>query len=215
MARTATTAKAAVRRRLTVAQRRQELLDLGLEAFGQQGYDDVSVEDIAARAGISTGLLYHYFPSKKAYFLAVLQAAIAQIYQATTPVTDVPREAALTDAVAAYLRHAEAHPQGFLTAHRSAMSSDPDVQQLVRRARERQLERILADVAPSEPAADPVRLAAVGWIAMVYEVTATWLATRVPDADAVAEMLVAALSAATATGVNDVARHHEGAPGRI
>jgi len=46
-------------------QRRAQLLGLARRAFSDRAYDDVSVDDLARVAGISKGLLYHYFPTKR------------------------------------------------------------------------------------------------------------------------------------------------------
>ncbi len=52
--------------------RRAELLDAALTAFANKGFDRASVKDIAAEAGVTPGLLYHYFPGKQALLMAVL-----------------------------------------------------------------------------------------------------------------------------------------------
>jgi AcrR family transcriptional regulator len=77
--------KAAVPRRvrLTVDDRRAQLIALGLDAFARAPYEAVSVEDIAAQAGISRGLLFHYFPSKRDFYIAVVQVMAAQMLEAT------------------------------------------------------------------------------------------------------------------------------------
>jgi AcrR family transcriptional regulator len=187
------------RRRLTVQERRDELLQLGLEVFGRQSYEEVSVEDVAARAGISTGLLYHYFPSKKDYFLEVLRLAVSQIYRATTPASSAAPEATLLAAIEGYLAHAADHPMGFLTTHRSALTPDPDVQRIISQARQRQLRRILALIDIDDESAGLVQLAVLGWMAMVYEVTATWVTTRTANRESIANILTAALLAAVRT----------------
>ncbi len=67
------------RARLSLDERRQQLLDLGLELFSQRPFEDISVEDIADAAGISRGLLYHYFPSKRDFYVAVVRVAAAEL----------------------------------------------------------------------------------------------------------------------------------------
>ena len=59
--------------RLDVDERRRRLLELGAELFTRHTYADLSMAAIAREAGISKALLYHYFPSKQAYFAATLQ----------------------------------------------------------------------------------------------------------------------------------------------
>lgn len=44
---------------------RQELLDKSFLLFTRKGYNNISMKEIAAEIGVSTGTLYHYFPSKE------------------------------------------------------------------------------------------------------------------------------------------------------
>ena len=53
--------------------RREQLLASGAELLGRRPYDEVSIEEIAAAAGVSKGLLYHYFPTKQDFLLAALE----------------------------------------------------------------------------------------------------------------------------------------------
>ena len=65
--------------RLDVDERRRQLLELGAELFARHAYDELSMAQIAREAGISKALLYHYFPSKQAYFAATLEQAAAEL----------------------------------------------------------------------------------------------------------------------------------------
>ncbi|MHC5756147.1 MAG: TetR/AcrR family transcriptional regulator [Nostoc sp.] len=51
--------------------RREHLVDTALALFSEQGYDATSIKQIAIRAGVAVGLLYHYFPSKSEVMRAV------------------------------------------------------------------------------------------------------------------------------------------------
>ena len=62
------------RRRLEPQQRREQLLDVGAAMFAEKPYEDVFVEDIAARAGVSRASLYHYFPSKRDLYVTIFNA---------------------------------------------------------------------------------------------------------------------------------------------
>ena len=61
-------------RRMDVDERRQQLLERGAELFTSHPYDELSMNKIAAEVGISKALLYHYFPSKQAFFEETLGA---------------------------------------------------------------------------------------------------------------------------------------------
>jgi AcrR family transcriptional regulator len=53
--------------------RRRELLDHAQALFFERGYDDTSVNDVIARAGISKGAFYHHFPSKESLLEALAE----------------------------------------------------------------------------------------------------------------------------------------------
>ena len=55
----------APRRRLSAADRRQAILDSALEVFSERGFHDASLDDVAARDGISKALIYEHFASKR------------------------------------------------------------------------------------------------------------------------------------------------------
>ena len=67
------------RARFSVDERRAQLLELGLRLFGDRSYDDVSIDDIAREAGVSKGLLYHYFGSKRVFYAACVEHAAASL----------------------------------------------------------------------------------------------------------------------------------------
>ena len=76
--------------RLKVDDRRRQLLELGAGLFARHAYDELSMAAIAREAGISKGLLYHYFPSKSDYFQATVAAAAEELGALTEPDPDLP-----------------------------------------------------------------------------------------------------------------------------
>ena len=62
---------------------KQRILDKALELFSTQGYDSVSVGEIAKAVGIKAPSLYNHFPSKQAIFDAIMEFTAAQ-YEADT-----------------------------------------------------------------------------------------------------------------------------------
>jgi AcrR family transcriptional regulator len=59
-------------RRRQAERRREQLLDAALELFAERGVDGTSVKALAQAAGVTPGLLYHYFESKEALVVALL-----------------------------------------------------------------------------------------------------------------------------------------------
>ncbi len=67
---------------------KQKILDKALELFSAQGYDAVSVGEIAKAVGIKAPSLYNHFPSKRAIFDAIVESTAAQ-YEADTDKIDI------------------------------------------------------------------------------------------------------------------------------
>ncbi len=59
--------------RLDPGQRSEEILDAANALFAERGYDEVSVEDIAHAAGVTRGLVHHYFGGRKDVYIALLE----------------------------------------------------------------------------------------------------------------------------------------------
>lgn len=57
-------------------ERRRQLLDAAGSVFARNGYAGTRIEAIAAAAGTSKGLLYHYFGGKEAIFVALAERAV-------------------------------------------------------------------------------------------------------------------------------------------
>jgi AcrR family transcriptional regulator len=77
--------KSQPRVRLEVDARRAQLLEIGRELFTTRSYDELSVDEIAQAAGISKGLLYHYFPGKRVFYIESLREAAEELLRQTMP----------------------------------------------------------------------------------------------------------------------------------
>jgi AcrR family transcriptional regulator len=181
--------------------RRNELLALGAEVFGQRPYDEVRIDEIAERAGVSRALMYHYFPDKRAFFAAVVRAEGERLFEAT----NTPPESGqslfdqLRAGVLAYLRYDEEHPHGAWTAYVGMGRSDPVLRGIEDVDNDRQAERILGrinaavgDRLDSKVERD-LRITVYGWLAFTFEMCRQRLIDPSLDADRVADACAHAL----------------------
>jgi AcrR family transcriptional regulator len=76
---------------------RQRLVEAAAEAIGEKGFHAVTLDQIAARAGLTKGAVYDNFPSKEALFLAVVNAR-----RNFMPMPELPKSAPLQDRIRAY-----------------------------------------------------------------------------------------------------------------
>ena len=184
------------RRRLSVDERRAELLRIGMRLFSTRAYEEIWVEEIAELAGISRGLLYHYFPTKRDFYVAVSRAAAAEAGEVTAPDPSLPPSERLRAGIDAFVRYAEEHSQGFLTAYRGSLSGDSEVRAIVEEGRQRQSARILETVARDAEPPPLLRLAVHGWIAFAQNIIARWLQEPEATREAVCQLLRGTLSGA-------------------
>ena len=75
---------------------RQRILEKALELFSENGYDAVSVGEIAAAVGVKAPSLYNHFPGKRAIFDAIVEETAAQ-YERYTDGLDVHVQDAAKD----------------------------------------------------------------------------------------------------------------------
>lgn len=186
------------RARLQVDERRTQLLELGLRLFGERSYDELSVDDIARAAGISKGLLYHYFPSKRHFYVETVRRAAQQLLDRTDP-TDLDEPEALLAGVEAYLSFVEEHATAYAALMRSGVGYDAEVAGVVEGTRVRFVERISARLGVADPA-PALRVALRGWLGFVEAASLEWIDRRdVPRAelrDLLARMLLVTLTTA-------------------
>jgi AcrR family transcriptional regulator len=164
-----------------------------MELFSTRAYDDVWIEEVAAQAGVSRGLLYHYFPTKRDFYVAVTRLAAAETLDATEPSPFLPPDQQLRAGIDAFLRQAEQRSHGFLTAYRGTLASDPEVRAILGENQVRQAKRVLAIVAGGSPPPKVLVLAVQGWIAFAQNVTAHWLEHRDATREQVSALLHGAL----------------------
>lgn len=194
--------------RLENDQRRAQLLALGVQAFSDRTYDDVSVDDIAKAAGISKGLLYHYFPTKRDLYLAGLRATAAELIASTTAAAS-PALAPLDRMRAgldAYLDHVSRHARPFVALMRGGIGSDPEVVAVIEGVRLTYFERFLEN-AEGTPLAGLllsnrplVRLAVRGWIGFVEAASLEWLQRKEVERTTLRDLLVDTLLASLRLG---------------
>jgi AcrR family transcriptional regulator len=171
------------RTRLLLDERRAQLLALGIRIFSARSYDEVSIDDLAEAAGVSKGLLYHYFPTKRDFYVAALRRQAKDLLAETETPRDAPPEERVQQGLDAYLAFVERYGQAYVALMRGGIGSDPEVARILDRTRTAIVNRILADV-PEEAVTPLLRTALRGWIGFVEAAAIDWLSRReVPRAE--------------------------------
>jgi AcrR family transcriptional regulator len=170
------------RRRLSPEDRRAELLALGAEVFGKRPYDEVRIDEIAERAGVSRALMYHYFPDKRVFFAAVVKDEADRLYAATNnpPPAGLMMFEELRAGVLAYMAYHEQNPEAAWAAYVGLGRSDPVLLGIDDEAKNRQMEHIMTRVhevvsaTPGQTLEPDVerdlRVIIHGWLAFTFEI---------------------------------------------
>ena len=172
-----TAAEPEARQRMANDERRAQLLALGVEMFSKHPWHEVQIDDVARAAGISKGLLYHYFPTKKHFYAEVIREAARRLLATTDmPPTMVPLER-LTAGLTRYLDFVEQRADAYVTLLRGNIGADPGLAGIVEDTRRQLLARIFEGVGMREP---PPRLRLVmrGWLGFVEATSIDWLERR-------------------------------------
>jgi AcrR family transcriptional regulator len=182
--------------RLDPVARRAQLIELGVEMLATRTLDELSVEDIAQKAGISRGLLFHYFSSKQEFHLEVARAAAAELIARTAPDTTQPPIEALRGALAAFIDYVEENPDNYKSLVRGAASGDADMRAIFDATRSTMAGRIVAVLGEQGlPLGPRAELAVHGWVAFAEECVIRSLEGAVRDRDGLLDLLAKALPA--------------------
>jgi AcrR family transcriptional regulator len=175
---TATTPTPQGRSRLDPAQRREQLLDLGVRLLATRSLDELSIDDLAEEAGVSRGLLYHYFGGKQEFREAVCRRAAEDLVARTAPPAEGEPLERLLASMTAYLDYVVGNYQGYVSLVRGAAGGSAALRQVYDDARAALTDRIFTadvggEVVPDTPAA---RLVVRGWAAYAEELVLSWIA---------------------------------------
>jgi AcrR family transcriptional regulator len=183
-----------VRNRLEVDERRAQLLALGLELFSQNPYDELKIDAVAEKAGISKGLLYHYFPTKRAFYVEVLRAGAQELLQLTAVDKESPPLKRAEQGLDAYLRYVETHRVVYVALLRGGVGFDTEVSVVIEDTRTQFLARIIQGMGVT-PLPPLWRLAMRGWIGFVEAASIEWAASPEVSAKDLRGLLLANLLA--------------------
>ena len=187
--------------------RREQLLELGVKLFSTRTLEQLSIDVLAEEAGISRGLLYHYFGNKQDFHEAVVRRAVEDLIAVTAPVDAPDLLVRLTVSLEKYVDYVVENHTAYVSIVRAAASGNETMREIYESARSVLLDRIFQSAGPEELAAvgladsPQVRLMTRGWSALVEEVVLAWVDDdRGLTRDQLIDTLAAALPAVTAIG---------------
>lgn len=173
---TTTTPPPRSRSRLTPDERRLQLLELGIRLLTNRSLEELSIDTLAEEAGISRGLLYHYFGGKQGYFEAVVQHAADDLYRRTAPPADGEPLERLLGSITGYVDYVIENQDAYQSLLKAAAGSNEALRAIYETTFTALADRFFAvDTGTLElPDTPAVRLVIHAWQAMVEDLVLTW-----------------------------------------
>ncbi len=117
-------------------ERRQQLIALGVESLADRPLEAITIEDLAARAGVSPGLVHYYFGSRQGLRSELVRTARDAMLHATAPRPELPPLERLRDTLDRFVEFVREHDGTFYSLVRGAASGDEQVRTTVQHARD-------------------------------------------------------------------------------
>lgn len=162
--------------RLSPEERRTQLLDLGAHLFATRSVEDISIDVLAEEAGVSRGLLYHYFGNKTDFREAVIRHAVEDLVAQTAPPAEGEPVERLLASLGVYVDYVLANLTLYRSLVRAAAGGSDEVLALYEEGRAALTDRIFREDAQGEILVDSprTRLVVRGWSAMTEEMVLSW-----------------------------------------
>lgn len=189
-------------------QRRDHLVASALTLFGRRPHHHVLPEEVAAEAGVSRALFYHYFSSMDEVYVAALQVASEGLVARLLPPIEQPIAAQLEHVISELFIFGEQYRTPYIAMHRGHAVATPEAYTTVEQARTELIGQ-LADRA-GIPAPTPLlTLTLRSWVSVLEGTVLAWLTQQTPDRIKLQVWLARQLRAMLAeTATYDRGAHH-------
>ncbi|ATZ09763.1 TetR family transcriptional regulator [Corynebacterium striatum] len=181
-----------VRQRMTGRERREQLIVIGRAAFAELGFDGASVEEIAARAGVSKPVVYEHFGGKEGLYAVIVDREMLALEEVIThSLSDGTWRERIEKATVALLNYVEQETDGFLILVRDSKPGDERSYSTLLNSSVGQVSYILGSAFERRGLdAKLAGLYAQALVGMVSMTAQWWLDTRQPAKEVVAAHIV-------------------------
>jgi AcrR family transcriptional regulator len=185
------------RRRLTPDERRDQLVALGVNFLADHTLDELTIDEVSARAGVSRALVFHYFGTRQGLHRAVVLTARDSLLRASEPRPELPPQERFRDTLTRIVTFVREHRGTFYSLVRGVASGDAAVRTVIDESRDENARRLLdVFLELGAPDGDLLRVALRSWVGFAEEV----LVELAVDADRPVDEIVSFLER-TARGV--------------
>lgn len=165
---------------MTPEQRRRQLVGIGLRKFVQRPVQELSLDEVALEAGVSRGLLFHYFPTKTDYHRAVVEAARRRVGRNVSPDPGAEGELAVRQVVERFLDQVARRRETYVAL---VLGQAPIARAAGDAGVEGVREHVTGLVVGASGLPDAARPVVHGWVAYLEDRALQWAAVDAGDRD--------------------------------
>ena len=166
------TVSPAPRLRRSAGDRRAQLVQIGLELLPTTPVQELTIDEVARRAGISRSLLFHYFATKREYYTAVTRAAADLMLEHLLPAAGDPPDEQVAGMLDRYVGWVETFRESHLAFVRGAAGGDPWVAEVYQDTRNRLVAVALQALGLTDDAL--CRQLVLAWFAFTEDLVGSW-----------------------------------------
>jgi AcrR family transcriptional regulator len=175
------------RLRRSAGDRRAQLVQIGLELLPTTPVQELTIDEVARRAGISRSLLFHYFATKREYYTAVTRAAADLMWEHLIPPPGTSPEDQVSGMLDRYVGWVETYRESHLAFVRGAAGGDPWVSDVYEETRGRLVDVALTALELPDDARR--RQLVLAWFAFTEDLVASWVQEPTMNRDELLELL--------------------------
>jgi AcrR family transcriptional regulator len=175
------------RLRRSAGDRRAQLVQIGLELLPTTPVQELTIDEVARRAGISRSLLFHYFATKREYYTAVTRAAADLLWEHLLPPPGTSPEEQVSGMLDRYVGWVETFRESHLAFVRGAAGGDPWVSEVYEETRGRLVEAALTALELPDDARR--RQLVLAWFAFTEDLVGQWVQEPTMSREELLELL--------------------------
>jgi AcrR family transcriptional regulator len=189
-------------KRLSPQQRRAQLMAIAEELFQTKPYAEIGVADVARAAGITHGLIYHYFASKEALFIAVCEDRAKQLLECSLPDPSLPLPERAERAIEGYLDFVEAHRVSYLNLFRGPNAMEGEFLRICDETRKKIMDYFLDSMGVAGLSLPATRLSLRGYLGFAESAVLEWLEKPAVARESLERLIAAAIGSALRAGLS-------------
>ena len=188
------------RSRLSPEERRAQLVAIGVRFLAEHPLDELTIDELASRAGVSKALVFHYLDSRQGVERAIVTTARDSLLLASEPDPDLAPRERIRDVLLRIAGFVRDHGGTFSSLIRGVASGDPAVRAIVDESRELNALRLREAFAELGIADTPaLRVGLRAWVSFTEEALLELVVDRRIDHDAVVDFLEQTLEGVVAS----------------